>query len=259
MKKFIITEEERSRILGMHQSATSKQYLKEDGPSDAEWMAYVNRLNTNPPTAGSYLQTYTTVTPEDAKKGKYDMQFMVANAGGFKDNMPYYYQCIDSQGGEFKTGQVYDNNFELKPNIISNLDAGKTDYRKLFTKGCQATYQYKKLDPQIAQAQAANKSKSDADALALSNMKADSAKRDQERLDINKTIQPKLDDVNFLNPNQEDSVLDQQVKEIDNIIVRNGTNISVDNKNIIRQKLSTLLKYKPKYAGEPYYLTKDPF
>ncbi len=30
MKKFIITEEERSRILGMHQSATSKQYLKEE-------------------------------------------------------------------------------------------------------------------------------------------------------------------------------------------------------------------------------------
>jgi len=30
MKKFIITEEERSRILGMHQSATKKQYLNED-------------------------------------------------------------------------------------------------------------------------------------------------------------------------------------------------------------------------------------
>jgi hypothetical protein len=29
MKKFIITEEEKSRILGMHQSATSRQYLKE--------------------------------------------------------------------------------------------------------------------------------------------------------------------------------------------------------------------------------------
>jgi hypothetical protein len=30
MKKFIITEEERSRILGMHQSATARQYLMED-------------------------------------------------------------------------------------------------------------------------------------------------------------------------------------------------------------------------------------
>ena len=29
MKKFIITEEERSRILGMHKSATSRQYLME--------------------------------------------------------------------------------------------------------------------------------------------------------------------------------------------------------------------------------------
>jgi|688.fasta_scaffold390023_2 hypothetical protein len=32
MKKFIITEEERSRILGMHQSATARQYLMEEGP-----------------------------------------------------------------------------------------------------------------------------------------------------------------------------------------------------------------------------------
>jgi len=31
MKKLIITEEERSRILGMHQNATSRQYLMEDG------------------------------------------------------------------------------------------------------------------------------------------------------------------------------------------------------------------------------------
>jgi len=35
MKKFIITEEERSRILGMHQSATSKQYLKEETGYDS--------------------------------------------------------------------------------------------------------------------------------------------------------------------------------------------------------------------------------
>lgn len=33
MKKFIITEEERSRILGMHKSATSKQYLNEVAPT----------------------------------------------------------------------------------------------------------------------------------------------------------------------------------------------------------------------------------
>ena len=30
MNKFIITEEEKSRIIGMHQNATSKQYLSED-------------------------------------------------------------------------------------------------------------------------------------------------------------------------------------------------------------------------------------
>ena len=30
-KSFIITESERSRILGLHQEATSRQYLKENG------------------------------------------------------------------------------------------------------------------------------------------------------------------------------------------------------------------------------------
>ena len=44
MKKFIITEEEKSRILGMHIEATSRQYLKEDLNSG---MTTIERYNYN--------------------------------------------------------------------------------------------------------------------------------------------------------------------------------------------------------------------
>jgi hypothetical protein len=44
MKKFVITEEEKSRILGMHIGATSRQYLKEDLNSG---MTTIDRYNYN--------------------------------------------------------------------------------------------------------------------------------------------------------------------------------------------------------------------
>ena len=42
MKKLIITEEERSRILGMHQSATARQYLMEDQTQLNKVQSYIN-------------------------------------------------------------------------------------------------------------------------------------------------------------------------------------------------------------------------
>ena len=44
MKKFVITEEEKSRILGMHIEATSRQYLKEDFNTG---MTTIERYNYN--------------------------------------------------------------------------------------------------------------------------------------------------------------------------------------------------------------------
>jgi len=44
MKKFVITEEEKNRILGMHIGATSRQYLKEDLNSS---MTTIDRYNYN--------------------------------------------------------------------------------------------------------------------------------------------------------------------------------------------------------------------
>jgi hypothetical protein len=45
MNKFIITEEERSRILGMHQNATSKHYIMEQTIANTHAAAFVNEFN----------------------------------------------------------------------------------------------------------------------------------------------------------------------------------------------------------------------
>ena len=50
MKKFIITEEERSRILGMHQSATARQYLNEDDSSIIINLTLTLKYNIDPAT-----------------------------------------------------------------------------------------------------------------------------------------------------------------------------------------------------------------
>ena len=264
--KLIITEEERSRILGMHQNAIKKEFLMEQESGDPEWQAYV--ASSNNAKTGSVLTSYTPVTPEEAKKGTYGMAFSVESVEtGVRDSATYYYQCIDQLpgGDNFKVGQVYDSSFKLKPNIIQQLDESKTDYRKIFTKGCKATYPYKKVDPQVAAAQAkatqdakTAQAKSDQETKDKEARQAEIAKSDKERGNYNSTIQPKLDDPNFLNPNQEDSVLEQQANEMDDIIT-NASTLSVDNKNKVVQKLTRLLKVKPQYMKAPHYFQKNPF
>ena len=45
MSKLIITEEEKSRILGMHQNATSKHYIMEQSIANTQAAAFVNEFN----------------------------------------------------------------------------------------------------------------------------------------------------------------------------------------------------------------------
>jgi hypothetical protein len=69
--KFVITEEEKSRILNMHKNAIKRQYLNEQDPT----------------VVGNI---YNAGRSEDlVKKGMYYIGFQVG-----KDNNQYYYQCI---------------------------------------------------------------------------------------------------------------------------------------------------------------------
>jgi len=101
MKKFIISEDERSRILSMHESATKRQYLKEQqGPE---------KITEPTGTIGvQNLSPYRGFTQE--QKDIFDNVYAVWNKGGLpayydaNKNVAYYYP-----GGK-KKGQ--DDNFE---------------------------------------------------------------------------------------------------------------------------------------------------
>lgn len=148
MKKLIITEEERSRILGMHQSAIKKEFLMEQ--DSKEWAAYNTSSNTA--KTGYKITDMNDVTPEEAKNGTYGVQFYVQSLEtGIKNPNTYYYQCIDS--ANLKAGQVYDADDKPKPIIIQQLEASKLNYRAVFNEACKAAYPYKKATPQVAGAQ----------------------------------------------------------------------------------------------------------
>jgi hypothetical protein len=58
MKKFIITEEERNRILGMHKSATSKHYLMEQTSGETLSAEYFKKYPKGKVTTSGYaIQT----------------------------------------------------------------------------------------------------------------------------------------------------------------------------------------------------------
>jgi hypothetical protein len=75
MKKFIITEEEKSRILGMHQFATSRQYLMENvraGVTKDLLTQIANRINANierAKTKGKKISSVVSVVQEGNYKG----------------------------------------------------------------------------------------------------------------------------------------------------------------------------------------------
>ena len=89
MKKLIITEDEKSRILEMHQNATSRQYLMEDTDSNTFflYLPYTINANGNKEVAyqqfsnSSYLPSFSiTVTDSNlVKSGKLSVKTITAS------------------------------------------------------------------------------------------------------------------------------------------------------------------------------------
>ena len=100
MKRMIISEEEKNRILGMHQDATKRHYLGEQSVSD---------VNTNIQDAdkekiyNQYLQKINTLIPFDVKQ----LNGMVATLksgtkeGGNITNLDVVQQFFKNKGQEF--------------------------------------------------------------------------------------------------------------------------------------------------------------
>jgi hypothetical protein len=158
MKKFIITEEERDRILGMHKKAAGKHYLMEadEDPSDPEFAKYVETY-LNGRQEGSFLTTYSTLSPEEAKEGKQYIGFEVLSRGyngnEFRDNNQYYYQCVTNPAdAKLPAGSVFDANFKIKNNILADLKKGGSNYTTFFNKGCKAALDIENQKAQVAAA-----------------------------------------------------------------------------------------------------------
>ena len=154
MKRLIITEEERSRILGMHQNAIARQYLNEQG--DPEWEMYV-KTHLDGTKEGYFLTTYGTLSPEEAKAGKNDINLGILKRGNngveFRDNTQYFYQCTNNPAEPtLPAGTIYDSDFKPKPDIVAGLKKGGSNYTTLFAKGCKAALDIEKQNQQVAAA-----------------------------------------------------------------------------------------------------------
>ena len=99
--KLIITEEEKSRILGMHQSATSRQYLKEEttiknGAAIAKWTAQVAFQKKFPQYTAmeGYIFGVTQETSDGGKSQNGSvsapMSIFVSAAGLSNVKVPFY-------------------------------------------------------------------------------------------------------------------------------------------------------------------------
>ena len=114
MKKnlFLITEEERERILGMHKRATASQYLSEAGPfEDTDPLAATTppAAGTTPPAAGTTPPAAGT-TPPAAGTTPPTSQILMFNDGDYeykKDGEKYYFKLqpnpVSATAKQYKT------------------------------------------------------------------------------------------------------------------------------------------------------------
>jgi hypothetical protein len=123
MKKFIITESEKERILNMHRNAIKRQYLKESEVEQGNVMAQAREQSLIDGTKGDITS----------------IGFSIVGTPG-----QYYYNCVPSFDskpeeivGDNKAGAIYDGNFNLK----TAAELGMTgNYTQEFKTACANIY-----------------------------------------------------------------------------------------------------------------------
>jgi hypothetical protein len=269
MKKFLIAEAEKARILGMHYNAMGKTLVNEQNMPDDMWENYVNSLNKVTLKPGSL----TISTPPDIlsnekinKYKAYDVAFYVKDSVG--NTKQVQYQCIDAEPGvdvTFKAGQIFDGNQKLT-NVASELDATGIPWRQMFTWACKPAMavldaRRAKQQPQ-AQVAGATTAKvtapnpvSDADVAAREKISQQTKLNTQQ---AQQQLTDKMADVNYLNPNKEKAELDKEALEVYSLITSAspfGGELGLTVKNRVKR----LLMAKPEYKQEPYYLSLNMF
>ena len=96
MKKFIISEEERSRILGMHHNAVKKEFLFEAGPPMADDTLGITDPTATPAPATPEQGTATSQTQGD--KNYVPTQILQAQDKDYyykKEGDKYYFKLVE--------------------------------------------------------------------------------------------------------------------------------------------------------------------
>ncbi len=248
MKKFLIAEAEKARILGMHYKAMGKSLVNEQDYKPEEFQK-----------AG--IQQLSSVDAEDAADGRYSVAF-TENTNGRR----YYYMCATNPefGNEpwNKAGAIYDGNYKIAndPFVLSQ----SPEFKKMMAQECKPVFNY------IAQQQAKNAPQPQVAAATTDKVTAPNPTTDKDVADAQKrseasksnTVQmkaeltTKLADPNFLNPNKYDTDkagLDADAKSASLYTNVQGV-VSGDEAMELKRKINTLIKAKPEYKSDPYYL-----
>ena len=250
MKKFLIAEAEKARILGMHYNAMGKKLVIEQKRDPEEFRK-----------AG--IQQLTSVGNDDAVSGRYYVAFQENT-----NYRNYYYTCATNPKSSNepwnKPGAIYDANYKIAndPFVLSTTP----EFKKIMAQECKPILNY------IAQQNAKNAPKAQVAAattepttITAPNPTTDKDVADaQKRSEASKsnTVQmkaeltTKLADPNFLNPNKYDTDkagLDADAKSASLYTNVQGV-VSGDEAMQLKRKINTLIKAKPEYKSDPYYL-----
>jgi hypothetical protein len=248
MKKFLIAEAEKARILGMHYKAMGKSLVNEQDYKPEEFQK-----------AG--IQQLSSVDAEDAADGRYSVAF-TENTNGRR----YYYMCATNPefGNEpwNKAGAIYDGNYKIAndPFVLSQ----SPEFKKMMAQECKPVFNY------IAQQQAKNAPQPQVAAATTDKVTAPNPVSDQSVADAQKRseagkantaqmkveLTTKLADPNFLNPNKYDtdkSGLDSDAQRASLLSSMQGV-ATGDEAMALKRKINTLIKAKPEYKAEPFGL-----
>jgi hypothetical protein len=138
MKNFLITESEKTKILGMHYKAMGKTLVNEQDETDLLWHTYVTAASEKIKPGARKMESGPNFLSDDKinKYKTYDVDFTVNGPGGDKR---VFYQCIDSEPNTvpfYKAGQIFDENGKLT-NTAAELDAGGVPWRPLISVACK--------------------------------------------------------------------------------------------------------------------------
>jgi hypothetical protein len=257
MKKFLITEVEKARILGMHYNAMGK--------------TLVNEALGDPGTISAKPREQ-----EYVDKGMTYIGFTYYGENNTRKE--YYYYCIpnvDAKYSEINQPHNRAGDFmDSAGNIVTAQQIGlKGDYMKELKGACQNIYayyenykktfcadpknktkdNYKWLCPQESpqvQVAAATTTWSDK---AMADMAKSTKTREEKMAAIQAEAAKVMANTTFLSPEKEKGQLDLDANTVSSILIYSSY-LSEEQKMFLKRKISNLLKTKPEYKNEPFSL-----